>query len=163
MNTLACRMASIDGRFVSARIYLAYRVLIDPQGCWLWRLADSGNGYGIAFWRGQRRKAHVFAWEAWNGSVPPGKQINHRCHVRACCNPDHLYAGTMKENTRDMLIAGRGPDLSGEKNGRARLTKENVREIRNSREPTKALVSRFGVCETVVRAIRRGEGWREVA
>lgn len=42
--------------------------------------------------------AHRFAWELVNGAIPPGKQIDHRCHVPLCVNPAHLRLATCKQN-----------------------------------------------------------------
>ena len=74
------------------------------SGCWIWTRSKT-HGYGQLVYGGKRRKAHRFAWELANGPIPPDKWILHKCHNRYCCNPDHLYAGTPKDNVRDISWA----------------------------------------------------------
>ena len=100
-------------------------------GCWDWTRAKT-HGYGQLSYDGKRWKAHRFAWVLANGAVPSGKWILHKCHNRACCNPDHLYAGTPKDNVRDMFEAGRAPDWRGENATKAILTEKEVHQIRRA-------------------------------
>lgn len=41
------------------------------------------------------------------GPIPKGMFVLHKCDVRACVKPDHLFIGTKKDNTRDMMSKGR--------------------------------------------------------
>jgi hypothetical protein len=76
------------------------------DGCWLW-LANAPTSYGM-FWNGQRNiYAHRFAYEATYGEIPPGMCACHRCDNPKCVRPDHLFLGTRKDNTRDMIAKGR--------------------------------------------------------
>lgn len=84
----------------------------DPSGgrmsdCILWQRALDGAGYGKIHRDGKYWGAHVWTWVTHNGPVPEGKQINHHCDVRICINPEHLYAGTPKENMDDRRARGR--------------------------------------------------------
>lgn len=87
------------------------RIIVDPAtGCWIWQRAKQ-KGYGAFQWggRGQpQRRAHRAAWEAWRGPIPARMEVCHRCDVRACCNPDHLFLGTHQDNMRDMTAKGYG-------------------------------------------------------
>lgn len=55
-------------------------------------------------------------WEAINGPLPDGMQLNHTCDVKNCINPDHAYVGTQLENMRDRK-ARRGEWKGGLKRG----------------------------------------------
>lgn len=75
-----------------------------PTGCWLWRAATHQKGYG-QFWTGSRKdgsgqmsQAHIWSWEQANGSVPDGLELDHKCRVRNCVNPEHLEPVTHRVN-----------------------------------------------------------------
>lgn len=66
--------------------------------CRVWTGALSEDGYGIMKTAGRTRQAHVVSWELSNGDVPPGRQIDHSCHERACVNVNHLRLSTHSQN-----------------------------------------------------------------
>lgn len=68
-----------------------------PDECWPWT-GTPDNGYG-RFWAGGKSLlAHRVAWILKHGDVPPGKQLDHLCRNRACCNPAHLEPVTIAVN-----------------------------------------------------------------
>jgi len=77
---------------------LADKIMIEPQGCWLWtgKLQD---GYGITRYTGKARNAHRTVYELLIGKVGDGLVLDHLCRSRACCNPAHLEPVTQSVNT----------------------------------------------------------------
>lgn len=73
-------------------------VRVDAEGCWLWTRAKSGAGYGQLRVAGKVVYAHRFAYELLVGPIPEGLTLDHLCRVRACANPKHLEAVTLRAN-----------------------------------------------------------------
>src|SRR5215831_212140 len=81
-------------------------ILRHASGCWLWQGGTNAAGYGMLRVNGTSKGAHVVSWLLHRGPVN-GKYVLHRCDVRACCNPDHLWLGTQRENVEDAIRKGR--------------------------------------------------------
>lgn len=105
---------------------------------------------------------HQVAWLIAGRDLPEDLVIRHTCDTAACCNPKHLVLGTQLENMRDKVERGRSS--TGEKNGRAKLTADQVREIlRRAGESRIGLAREFGVVPAVIHNIIRRRTWRHVS
>ena len=131
--------------------------------CWEWQASKSDTGYGC-FYDRRAYHAHRYSWTLTNGPIPPGLLVLHRCDNRGCVNPAHLFLGSHRDNSADMVGKGRNHthDTAGEHHGAAKLTDEAVREIRTSPLTGRALAAKFGVSESAVSLVRRGLAWRHV-
>ena len=80
-------------------LYILNRIKVNPDtGCWEWTLKLTERGYARCCRRGEKSRAHRLAYETFIGPIPEGLQVDHLCHVRHCCNPEHLEAVTNREN-----------------------------------------------------------------
>lgn len=166
--------------------------------CWVWTASRSPDGYGLFKARtyqghgGAMVRAHRFAWELTNGPVPDGFCVCHRCDNPSCCNPDHLFLGTVIDNNADRDAKGRqsrgearralmrtcaargdangarkNPHLyRGEASARAKLREDDVREIRNlyvdGQLSQAAIAARFGLGPQAVGKILLRKRWAHV-
>lgn len=81
---------------------------VDKSGeCWTWTGSRNHKGYGRLSTPDGVRLTHALSWELHFGAIPAGKWVLHRCDNPPCVNPDHLWVGTAKENTADMIAKGR--------------------------------------------------------
>ena len=138
------------------------RVQQDTSGCWLWIGSISHNGYGQLWIARRKVMAHRHSWEWHFGPIQSGKMICHKCDVRNCVNPDHLFIGTALENNRDCLRKGRA--AIGSKNGQSKLTEDKVRRIK-ALPPNSNLwrvAELLGVNRSTIERVLRGDTWSHV-
>lgn len=136
-----------------------------PDACWPWIMYRARFGHGIIGVLGGTMKAHRAAWTVFVGPIPDGMCVCHRCDNPPCCNPTHLFLGTIADNTADMIRKGRAVSLSGERNGFAKLREADVHAIRRRRaagESYAAIARSIGVGHCAVRDVAIGKTWAHV-
>jgi uncharacterized protein (DUF433 family) len=82
--------------------------VLKSDGCWLWTGATGANGYGHLTIDGTRVYVHRFSFALHVRQPLDGEFVCHTCDVRNCVRPDHLFAGSVGDNNRDMWDKGRG-------------------------------------------------------
>ena len=144
--------------------YLFDRVSVKgPDDCWLWQKAKNNSGYGWMFVGEKNWLAHRLSWILHNGEIPEGICVLHKCDVRTCVNPKHLFLGTRRDNNFDMIQKGRRrPDVRGSARSDAKLTEEKVLEIRASADKSSSLASRFNVTATLINTVRKRRAWAHI-
>lgn len=151
------------------------------DGCWLWTAGQDGRGYGRLMLDRIRARAHRFSWTFFRGRIPDSMCVLHRCDVRPCVNPEHLFLGTKSDNTADMDAKGRRVPASGNKhgsrtkpwrvprgadNGNAKLNDVAVRVARllaSRGVPAWKIGAAYGVSRTAVALAVRRVTWGHVA
>lgn len=165
------------------------RVVKDPSdpvnGCWLWIGSISPTGYGQSTTGGH---AHRASWRIHRGEIPDELCVLHRCDVRPCVNPDHLFLGTRTDNSKDMVAKGRqssgerhslrctrGPEHSrirkesaskGDDHHTSKLTIKIVKECRKRRKDTGCsfgkMAKEYGVTKATMRRAVVGITWSHI-
>jgi len=139
--------------------------VIKSEGCWGWKNYSNISGSGRIGVRGNFLSAYRASWLIYRGEIPKGLLVLHKCHNRVCSNPDHLYLGTHKDNTQDMLRAGRG-NRSRKKAKSAKLDREKALEIKKLLKDRSLsqyeIAKRFTVSRSTILDILRGKSWKDV-
>ena len=154
------------GNLVESLEGFMQRVEFDPfGGCWLWSAYQQSGGYGATTGTDHREiLAHRLSWALHNGSVPKGQVVCHKCDVRCCVNPAHLFLGSAGDNTDDMVRKGR--HAFGERQGAAQiddLTAARIHDLlRQGIGPTEA--ARIAGCsKAIARNIAYAGSWKHAA
>jgi hypothetical protein len=154
----------IDGRSTSVPAAERFWSCVDRSGngCWEWRGRRDENGYGRTSVGGRRNHGtHRVAWELTHGSTK--LCVLHRCDNPPCCNPDHLFVGTKRDNAIDRQAKGRSKNLDrGDLHPKAKLTAPEVAEMRALRASgwtQIALAQRFGISRGNVSKIVNGRSY----
>jgi hypothetical protein len=133
------------------------------DGCWVFQGTPTPTGHANFYLNGRiQGSAHRVAYEVWNGTIPPRGFILQGCGNKLCCRPEHLYLATPEEVAR--IRGKQGRSITGARNPKAKLTREQVDEIRKralNKEPLKLLSEEFGVSAPTISQIKNGTIWRD--
>jgi DNA-binding XRE family transcriptional regulator len=137
------------------------KVISKPEdGCWIWGASKNSMGYGQLRIDHRPYLAHRISYVIEHGDIPDGLVVRHRCDTPLCIRPSHLEIGTQSDNVKDMRNRGRAKYLGapGERNGSAKLSDEQVREIRKDQTHELARLAReYGVTPTTIWMIQAGK------
>lgn len=143
----------------------------EPDECWLWTKSRFPKGYGQFRVRpapASPQKASRVAWALSNRRpVPDGLFVCHRCDNPPCCNPNHLFLGTGRDNMRDCIEKGRAgvcsPEfVAGLVERQRRLSDDQLRKavLRNAGgESCRSIARDMGVAHTTITRLINGEQW----
>ncbi|MGI8655448.1 MAG: HNH endonuclease signature motif containing protein [Pyrinomonadaceae bacterium] len=142
------------------------------NACWLWLASGHEAGYGqfsirIPFQRRRMVKAHRLAYELTHGMIPTGHVICHRCDNPPCCNPQHLFSATQKQNTEDKYRKGRQNHAIGTQITSAKLSNNKVITIRRlyvaGGYTQIRLAEMYGVSDATIRRVVKHQNWEHIS
>lgn len=165
-------------------------VMPEPNsGCWLWYANTYPLGYGCFKYKGRTVRAHRWAYNHFVGPIPEGIYVCHRCDIKCCVNPDHLFLGTHADNTADMVRKGRhswakdreramagirkacevqrqtGSRAVGERMPNAKFVEAEIKDVRllsKSGWSNSQIARKFGVSRPAIWAIVNNRAWKHV-
>ncbi len=134
---------------------------VDKSGdCWEWTAGKQKSGYGRFKVNGKQKRAHRYVLELEGVDIPSDMCVCHTCDNPGRVNPDHLWLGTIAENQRDMAEKGRS--TLGRRSPLAKLTETDVRWIRQLGASNAKVGKCFGVVNSHISRIRRGQSWSHI-
>ena len=128
--------------------------------CWLWTGQISDYGYGVFSNKIFGRATHRISWKLHNGDIKDDLCVLHKCDVRNCVNPDHLFLGTHRDNVYDAISKNRYNRTRGEDVFGSKLKRNQVIEIRHSNEKNSVLAKRYGIAPSNIHRIKKGKAWK---
>jgi hypothetical protein len=131
------------------------KVKKSPNGCWEWMASFTKNGYGRFQINPRTYKAHRISYLITHGHLPDDLCICHKCDNKKCVNPSHLFLGTSKENTQDMISKGRLNRSRGEKRGISYRKESGKWRARYMRNYKNILVGEFDTHEQASLALQK--------
>lgn len=167
----------------------------NKQGCKIWPLGTIQQGYPYVWCAGQmNRVSRLVLTDKLGRPIQKGMLALHRCNVTTCVCDEHLYEGTNLDNARDRMNNGgyyfgddhpsrkhpecwkRGDEhysrthpeylARGEQHGCAKLTENDVREIRRVYAlggiTTRQLAKMFGMTQSPIHNIIVRRTWKHV-
>ncbi len=128
--------------------------------CWLWQGSCNTSKYGQFYFENKMATAHRVSWAMHFGSIPEGKHVLHRCDVKLCIRPTHLWLGTHIDNMKDMAEKGRAKYMRGAQHGNSKLKLNQVLKIKMSTgKSLRWLADKYGVSFGHISKIKKGSRW----
>ena len=144
---MAPKPQPVDQRF-------ALHVSPEPNtGCWLRIGREGRDGYGRFYFQRTTRLAHRVSWMLSRGEIPPGLCVLHKCDVPLCVNPEHLFLGTLKDNTHDMWRKGRHS---------AKLSRDQVLAIRKDQRTHSKIAADHSVTPAQISHVKALRAWAHI-
>jgi len=136
---------------------------VDIKGlndCWEWTAYISPKRRGHCRVNGKFMEAHRAVGIDKYGPLPTNVLVRHTCDNTICCNPNHLLIGSAQDNVDDRESRNRG--AKGIKNGMAKLTEDQVKDIRDSKLSGPKLARIYNVSDTTIYDIKNKNKWKSL-
>jgi DNA-binding CsgD family transcriptional regulator len=160
LHSMAFGRAS-SGDPLRARI-LDKTSLNNVSGCWEW-LGTIKRGYGMLSVKSITKYSHRVSYEAFIGPIPSGMCVCHKCDNPGCCNPDHLFLGTVLDNMTDMVSKSRS--AIGSRSSNAKISEQTAMKVMSLLYDgrTSVDVARIlNLTKHTVRHIKHGRAWSHI-
>ena len=118
--------------------------------CWIWSGALKPNGYGDMLYKGRTQTAHRISYQLFVGEIDKNLDVCHKCDVRHCVNPSHLFVGTRKQNMEDAVAKNRMSKF------KAKLTKQQADNIKVLDMPNYLIAKKYNVSQNIISRIKKG-------
>jgi hypothetical protein len=136
--------------------------ITDDNNCWLCVSHKKRSRFGyVQLKRNGYVELHRYSYSINKGIIPSGMVVRHTCDIPGCFNPDHLIMGTHRDNVADRVARGR--TTMGVDHFRAKLTEDNVIEIRSSSKTVSELAREYKVDYKTIQQVVQFVTWKHVS
>lgn len=153
---------------LNERIAISYDV--NKNGCHEWIGTIGSNGYALISINGKNAIVHRLLYKQKYGDIPNALMVCHKCDNRKCINLKHLFLGTAKENTQDMIIKNRGYNKKGItpegfRNQIEKVKKLNVVQVKEIKDflkngmRLKSISQKYNVSYSCISDIKHKRSW----
>jgi|SRR6188508_111364 len=170
-SNLVCKKTTSCGclRAVNSQDYqeklkekLLKNIKIDGNGCWIWQKSKHRQGYGNFCCNRKVLLAHRVSWTIFKGNLDLEILVCHTCDNPPCCNPEHLFLGTDKDNSIDAFSKGRIKRHKGENHARSKFKNEdieNIRSLKREGKTQKEISEMYSVTISAIKHILKKRTW----
>jgi len=138
--------------------------IISKNNCWITDILCTHDGRPRMWVDGKLKFVSRLIFELYNTKIPDGYFVCHNCDNPACVNPEHLFLGTLKDNSADMVKKDR--QAKGSKHGFSKLNDEQVLTIKQLLNETKltqkAIAELFNVSRQTIVLIALNRQWKHI-
>lgn len=128
--------------------------------CTISQRVKDRDGYSKIWIKGKEWREHRYVWTQHNGDIPKGKVIRHLCNNPSCINIEHLAIGTHYDNMQDRKKAGHYN--KGTKHVNAKLTEEQVLDIRTKQKTQLEYAEQYAVSRFTIQQIQYKNIWKHI-
>lgn len=149
------------------------RCIEDEYGCMNWQGAVQSACKSPVMRKGNAHGTSLRRWmleDAQGRKLPPGKMATYTCGNMKCVRLEHLAAMTRAEIQRRNDAKFDAADriqkshrIMVKARTRSKLNEQIAREIREADGPQRLIAKRFGVSQTTVGSVKRGDTWRDLS
>ena len=165
MNDISTHTSRAHNQFTPIEKRFDEKYVVEANsGCWLWTgsVRSGRDDRPILHINGKPVLAYRYAFERFVGPIPEGRMICHKCNVPTCVNPDHVYAGTAKDNMRDCLNAGNHVSQTDPVGTRERARRLG-RRPKPKGIPSKARIVPLSAIPVILARHDAGEDWASIS
>lgn len=150
--------AKINGRPTTVLDWFLEKTFPEPNsGCWYWIGTQDKAGYGLVRFLGRHMHAQRASYLIFIGRIPSKCDVCHTCDEPSCVNPDHLWLGDARSNSKDMMKKGR--------DNVSKLNNEDINVIRDMRKQGASyyhIAKFYGVTKETIWSVCTKRTWNHV-